>query len=138
MQFRGQVRDTNAEHVAEVAIGDRRTAIQIAARAAGRGSSVSGGELLMLAMATCYCNDLYREAAKMGIEVSEVDVECTAEFLAEGAPARDVAYSTRIKAEASEEQIRELAARTDALAEIQNMVRQKVPVTLRDVKASSS
>jgi uncharacterized OsmC-like protein len=32
----------------------------------------------MLARATCFCNDVYREAAKMGIDVSQVDVECSA------------------------------------------------------------
>ncbi len=138
MQFRGHVSNAGEDHLAEVAMGERRTTIQIAAKASGRGSSVSGGELLMLALATCYCNDLYREAAKMGIEVRQVDVECTAEFAAEGASARDVSYSAKISAKASEEQIRELARRTDTLAEIQNTVRQAIPVTLRNVMAISS
>ncbi len=138
MQFKGHVTNTGTNHLAEVAVGDRRTAIQIAAKASGRGSGVSGGELLMLALATCYCNDLYREAAKMGIDVSEVDVECAADFAAEGMPASGVAYSATINAKASEEQIQELAARTDALAEIQNSVRQAIPVRLHAVKAVSS
>ena len=123
MQFRGHVSNARTEHHAEVAVGDRRTAIQIAPKASGRGSSVSGGELLMLALATCYCNDLHREAAKMGIELAQVDVDCTAEFASEGAAASDVTYTARISARASEDQIRELAARADALAEIQNTVR---------------
>jgi hypothetical protein len=33
----------------------------------GGGSSANGGELLCLALATCYCNDVYREAKKRGI-----------------------------------------------------------------------
>ena len=137
MQFRGHVRNTSANHLAEVAIGDRRTAIQIAPKASGRGSSVSGGELLVLALATCYCNDVFREAAKIGIEVIEVEVDCAAEFSAEGEPAKDVTYSARISARADEEAIRELAAKVDALAEIQNTVRQAIPVKLRDVTAIS-
>ena len=68
----------------------------------------------MLALATCYCNDVYREAARMGIEVTDIDVECTGEFAAEGAAASDVVYSAKISASASEAQIRDLATRVDA------------------------
>jgi organic hydroperoxide reductase OsmC/OhrA len=38
--------------------------LQIASKPNGYGSPVNGGELLMLSLATCYCNDIYREAAK--------------------------------------------------------------------------
>ncbi len=40
-------------------------------------------------------------AGKMVIEVAGVDVECRAEFPAQGAPASEVAYSTRIGSQAS-------------------------------------
>ena len=59
--------------------------------AAGGGSSVNGGQLLCLAAATCYCNDLYREAKQRGIEVLRVNVDVEAEFGGPGwhpAPAR--------------------------------------------------
>ncbi len=95
---------------------------------------MTGGELLVLALATCYCNDVYREAAKMGIDVSHIDVECSAEFPAEGHPAKDVTYTARITAQASEERIRELAAQADRLAEIHNTVRSAFPVTLTRVE----
>jgi hypothetical protein len=32
----------------------------------GAGSNVNDDEFLMLALATCYCNDLYRDAARLG------------------------------------------------------------------------
>ena len=98
---------------------------------------VRGGELLLAALATCYCNDLYREAGKTGIEVLSVEVECGAEFPAEGAPASDVRYAARIHAKASEAQIRELADRADAAAEIQNTVRAAIPVRLETVTAAA-
>ena len=44
--------------------------------------------MLCLAMATCYGNDIYREAAKRGIEVIGVEVQSNAEFDAEGGPAK--------------------------------------------------
>ncbi len=37
----------------------REQTLAIAAKAGAAGSSVNGGELLFLALATYYCNDLY-------------------------------------------------------------------------------
>jgi len=135
MRYTGHVRNAGTHHLAEVAVGSRRTPMPIAARASGKGSSVSGGELLMLALATCYCNDVYREAARMGIEVTSVDVECGADFNTEGEPASNVSYTARITAKAPAEAIRDLAARVDARAEIQNTVRGAIPVKLELVEA---
>ena len=84
MECTARIRNSRGNHTAEVEAGEHRAAIEIAARSSGFGSSVSGGQLLALALATCYCNDLYREAARMGIEVVSVDVECRADFQAEG------------------------------------------------------
>ena len=92
----------------------------------------------MLALATCYCNDLYREAAKMGIGLSHVDVECSAEFPAEGEPAENITYSAKITAKASEERVRDLAAHTDRLAEIHNTIRSASPVVLTRVDVETS
>ena len=46
------------------------------------------GELLFAALATCFCNDLYRGAVKCGIEVQEVKVEVTGTFENPGARTR--------------------------------------------------
>jgi OsmC-like protein len=46
----------------------------------GYGSGTNGGELLFLVLATCYSNDVYREARKRGIQVESVEVEVTGEF----------------------------------------------------------
>jgi uncharacterized OsmC-like protein len=94
--------------------------------------------MLMAALATCYCNDVYREAARLGIEVTRVEVECSAEFPAEGAPASDVRYSTRITAKAAAEQIRALAEAADRMAEVQNTVRGATTVRLERVETVSA
>jgi hypothetical protein len=57
------------------------------------GSSINGGELLFAALATCFCNDRYREAAKRGVEVQDVEVEVTGTFGNPGEPARDISLS---------------------------------------------
>jgi organic hydroperoxide reductase OsmC/OhrA len=80
--------------------------IEIPPKQTGRGSSVNGGELLMAALATCYCNDIYREATKKKIDIESVEVEAEAEFEAEGEAARAVSYRARVKARASEDDIR--------------------------------
>ena len=135
MRFAARVRNSNGEHHADVSVGEKSTSISIAPRPSDFGSSVSGGELLLLALATCYCNDVYREAAKMNIEVTAVEVECSAEFPAEGAPGKDIRYSARITARAPEGEIQKLANVTDGLAEIQNTVRVAIPVRLTHVEA---
>ncbi len=135
MQAVARIRNWQGEHHLDVSMGRHAAAIDIAPKPIGLGSSVSGGEMLAAALATCYCNDVYREAGKMGIEVLSVEVECKAEFPAEGAAAASVSYSARIRAKASEAQIRELAARTDGVAEIHNSLREPVKVRLEKIEA---
>jgi organic hydroperoxide reductase OsmC/OhrA len=104
--------------------------IAIAPRASGFGSSANGGELLCLAVATCYCNDLYREAQKRAIEVLRVDVEAWAEFGEAGAPASRLAYRAEVTARAPLDDIRALILHTDTVAEVQNTLRRGMPVEL--------
>lgn len=121
-------------HEAVIRTGDHEQHIPIPARETG-GSSVNGGELLCLAMATCYCNDVYREAASRGITVHEIEVEAHARFGDPGEPAVDVRYHVRVEADAAEHDIRALLLHTDTVAEIQNTLRQGVPVRLGHVEA---
>jgi uncharacterized OsmC-like protein len=98
----------------------------------GHGSSVSGGELLFLALATCYCTDIYREAGKRGIKVERVEVEVDGDFEREGGAASNVRYRARVKADASRQDILDLMRHTDTMAEIQNTLRAATPVALSD------
>ena len=110
-------------------VGDNEKSLSIAPREMG-GSSITGGELLFLALATCYCNDIYREAAARGIQVTGVEVEVEGDFEAPRLPGTNIVYRARVTADASDEQIRELMLHTDAIAEIQNTVRAGTPVKL--------
>ena len=85
----------------------------------------------MLALATCYCNDLYREAARLGIPIDSVEVEASAEFPSIGLAATDIAYQAKVSSPASPDKIAELLRVTDAVAEVHNTVRAGVPVTLQ-------
>ena len=118
-------------HRVVVCTGKTSRSIEIPPKETGRGSSVNGGELLMTAPATCYCNDIYREAARRGIRVESVEVEAEAEFEAEGEAAKAVSYRARVKARASEGEIRALIIHTGKVAEIQTQSERRLPCCLR-------
>jgi uncharacterized OsmC-like protein len=78
---------------------------------------------LFAALATCFCNDLYREAGKRGIDVEDVKVEVTGTFGNPGESARDISYRVQVRAHARQTEIDDLIRITDAVTEIQNTVR---------------
>jgi uncharacterized OsmC-like protein len=90
---------------------------------------VSGGEFLMLALATCYCNDLYREAGRLGLQLDGVEVEASATFEGEGLAARDVRYRAWVDSPEPRTAIHALLVATDAIAEVHNTLRAGVEVT---------
>ncbi|MHB1074106.1 MAG: hypothetical protein ACYC3Q_15040 [Gemmatimonadaceae bacterium] len=71
-----------------VATGEREHRRHIQQTPDGRGLETTGGEFLCLALATCFCNDVYREAARRAIVVERVDVQAAATFGKPGEPAR--------------------------------------------------
>jgi len=131
MKISASVRNSNDSHNVVVSTNDNQTRLEIKPKANGRGSSVNGGELLFLALATCYCNDVFREADSMGIVVRDLEVEVNGEFGGRGDPAKDVSFDVKIRADESEGKIKELLHLTDTVAEIQNTMRRAVPVKLR-------
>lgn len=130
MKIQAKVQNSEGQHLVVLSTNEYAHSIAIAPKATGYGSSANGGELLFLALATCYCNDLYREAAKVGLKVEGVDVEVDGEYGAEGEPARNITYHVKVTARGQVAQIRELALQTDKMAEIQNTLRLGLPVSL--------
>jgi uncharacterized OsmC-like protein len=122
MRISAQLHNTAASHTVNMTTAGQAKPLPIAGRAGG-GSAVNGGEFLMLALATCYCNDLYREAARLKIVLTEVQVEASAEFDGIGLAARDIQYRARIVSSATPEQIEQLLGETDAVAEVHNTLR---------------
>jgi organic hydroperoxide reductase OsmC/OhrA len=130
MKISATVQNSAGLHHVALRTDDNLHSLEIPPKAVGFGSSANGGELLFLALATCYCNDLYREADKRGIKIERVEVEVEGEFGAAGEPARNVSYRARVAAHASEAHIRELMSHTDRVAEIQNTLRLGIPISL--------
>lgn len=129
MKFSAKVQNDSGYHQVILKAGEKEQTLSIAPKPTG-GSSVTGGELLFLALATCFCNDIYREAAKRDIKVKSVEVEVSGDFAADGKPASNIVYHAKVDADASDEKIQELITYTDSVAEVQNTLRVGIPVTL--------
>ncbi len=130
MKISASVSSRYNEHVTTVQTNDASQEVKIAPKSSGYGSSVNGGELLLLALATCFCNDIYREAKKRNISVTEVDVVVTGEFGGEGEPGFNFQYETNVVSDAPPEVIEELIEYTDEVAEIHNTLRKGIDIRL--------
>ena len=130
MKSSARVDNSEGQHNVTLTTNDNSHSIVIPPKSTGFGSSTNGGELLFLALATCYCNDIYREAAKRNIKVEKVEVEVSGDFGADGQPAKNVTYNVKVHAKGSAKEIQTLMKETDKVAEIQNTLRLGTPVTL--------
>lgn len=130
MEISATVISSHGSHQVTVRTGTTEHPLSIAPKGTSGGSATNGGEFLMLALATCYCNDLYREAARLGLQLEEVQVQASADFEGIGLAASNVRYRATIKSPASPQAIAQLLHETDAVAEVHNTLRQGVPVQL--------
>ncbi|TFW32937.1 OsmC family protein [Massilia horti] len=128
MEISAHVLNGSSEHEVRLSTAGTEQHLAVSAKAAGRGSAVNGGEFLMAALATCYCNDLYREAARLGIAINGCEVIATAQFNGVGLAAESVVYSAKVDSSAAPEQIELLLAETDRMAEVHNTLRAGCPV----------
>lgn len=137
MLTEAHIENEHQRHTVELRTNGSPHSIAIACRPSGFGSRANGGELLCLALATCYCNDLYREAEKRYIAVARVEVDACAEFGAAGEPARTLRYRASVAAHASEAEIRDLMLHTDKVAEVQSTLRKGTNVQFDVTRAQS-
>ena len=136
MEYTASVRSTAGSHDVTVAAGGWHRTLDLPAREDAPGSAVSGGELLLLALATCATNDVHREAAARSLPVTSVDVEVSGWFDAPGARARDVSYRVTVVSPAPEDEVRALVAHVDAIAEVHGTLRNGTQVRLDEVRVS--
>ena len=130
MQISAIVKNSPDGHEVSVTTEGNSQTIAIPGKPSGQGSAINGGEFMLLALATCYCNDLYREAARLDIALDGVEVEATATFPGIGLAATDIRYKARVSSTAAPATIKELLRKTDAVAEVHNTIRAGVPVVL--------
>lgn len=114
-----------------VATDGNKKEIAIPGKKEGYGSSVNGGELLFLSLATCFCNDVYREAMRRKITIDSVEVIVTGEFGKEGEPASNITYRVNIQSPNLQQEIASLVQHVDKVAEIHNTLRKGIEVSLK-------
>jgi uncharacterized OsmC-like protein len=130
MKITARIDNSLGSNAVSVSTDGNSRSLEIPSKHTGYGSAVNGGELLFLALATCYCNDIYREAEKRGIEITSVAVRVQGEFGSAGEIARNVRYDAKVSSTSDEESIRDLLRHTDTVAEIQNTLRHGVSIAL--------
>jgi organic hydroperoxide reductase OsmC/OhrA len=130
MQIAATVVSSVGRHEVTVRTGEMSQSLPVAPKGNGPGSSINGGEFLMLALATCYCNDLFREAARLGIPIQGAEVEASGEFQGVGLAASNITYRAKVQSTAPPGDIQRLLRETDGVAEVHNTVRSGVPVRL--------
>jgi len=117
--------------------GARTLTIDRTKEAGGTGLGFNGGELLLLAIGGCYSNDMFREAAKRGINVRSVQVTVSADWGGDPVRAQNVTYCVKVEADAPQDAIAELIRHTDQVAEIPNSLRHGTEVKLVDASTRS-
>lgn len=88
----------------------------------------TGGHLFHLAAAGCILNDMYREAAVLGLELRGVRVSAEGDFERDTWRSTGITYTVDVDADATKDEREELLGRVDALAEIPKAIRQGATV----------
>ena len=133
MVISATLKNSHRQNEIIVSTNNNKKEISIPAKTEGKGSSVNGGELLFLSLATCFCNDIYREAAHRNMQIDSVEVNVSGEFGKEGEAGSNIIYDANIESpNSSSQQIDELIKYVDKVAEIHNTLRKGVSVILKN------
>lgn len=133
MLIAASIKNSFQENNINVSTDDNKKKIVIPGKTEGYGSSVNGGELLFLSLATCFCNDIYREAAKRKMVVVSVEVLVSGNFGKEGEPGSNIVYEVNVQSPGnSQQEIDDLIHYVDTIAEVHNTLRKGVSVTIKN------
>jgi uncharacterized OsmC-like protein len=86
-------------------------------------ATFTGAHLLHLSVAGCVLNDLYREAATMGIGLSGARVSAGGDFDTGTWISTGISYAVELDSAAPSEQLSQLVGLVDAVAEIPRAIR---------------
>lgn len=95
-------------------------------------TAFTGAHLMHLAVAACVLNDLYREAAKSGVELQGVRVDADGDFDPQTWQSNGVAYRVQLDSTAATADLDELLRTVDDVAEIPRAMRAGVDVRRHD------
>ena len=134
--FEVEFRNVAGEAAAIGSAGPYPLVVDRPADGGGRGLCFNGGQLLYLAIGGCISNDLFREAATRGVGLTTVRVVVQGDFRGDPAVSDPVSYDVEVAGDAPREQLEELVAHVDAIAEIPNSMRQGTELSSAASKSS--
>jgi hypothetical protein len=91
-------------------------------------AAFTGAHLLHVAAAGCVLNDLYREAAELGVDLAGARVRAEGGF-DEGWSSTGISYAVEVDSSASADDVASLLARVDDVAEIPKALRSGTTVS---------
>ncbi|MBK5331284.1 MAG: OsmC family protein [Ilumatobacteraceae bacterium] len=138
MAFEVELRNVDGSTTALGTAGPHTVVVDRPADAGGGGFGFSGGQLLHLAVAGCISNDLFREAAERGIQLTRVVVKVDGGYGGDPVVSTGISYAIEIAGVASENDLQALVDHVDAIAEIPNSLRNGTAVRLDSVTATST
>ncbi|MFF5175787.1 OsmC family protein [Micromonospora sp. NPDC000089] len=94
-------------------------------------AAFTGAHLLHLAAAGCVLNDIYREAANLGIRIDGVRVSAGGDFDTQTWVSSGITYQVELNSPGSAEEIAALLERVDEVAEIPRAIRAGTTVRRR-------
>jgi organic hydroperoxide reductase OsmC/OhrA len=106
--------------------------------AGGHGLGFNGGQLLNLAVSACVSNDLFREAARLGINVHRVRVTAHSEYGGHPTVSGPIDYEVEVDGDASSERLAELVHLVDRVGEIPNSLRVGTQVRLAGARVNGT
>jgi organic hydroperoxide reductase OsmC/OhrA len=102
----------------------------------GGGLGFNGGQLLNLAIAACISNDLFREAARLGVPLRRVRITAHSDYGGSPVVSGPIDYEVEVDGDGPPERLAELVALVDRIGEIPNSVRGGTEVRLAHVKVN--
>jgi organic hydroperoxide reductase OsmC/OhrA len=106
--------------------------------AGGGGLGFNGGQLLNLAVAACISNDLFREAARVGIPLRRVRVKVRSDYVGDPAVSGPILYDVEVDADVQNERLVDLIRMVDRIAEIPSSLRNGTAVRLGDARVNGA
>jgi organic hydroperoxide reductase OsmC/OhrA len=130
MGFEVEMRNVDGATTALGMAGPHTVVVDRPTDAGGGGLGFNGGQLLHLAVAGCISNDLFREAARLNIELTRVVVKVDGGYDGVPAVSTGISYSVELAGRAADAELRSLVDHVDAIAEIPNSLRNGTVVRL--------
>lgn len=94
-------------------------------------------QLLGVAVAGCYANTLFAEAAARGVWLRSLDVEAAIEWVDRPPRTQSVTVHIRIASEADEPTVMELVEHADRVSRVANSIRLGVPLRVADLRVTT-